>query len=891
MKVFAIKFFVLLTLVFANINWSYGQQKLISIAYENEKIDAILLDIATEYQYDILFHPNYFKDHPLVTIRQENAPIQAILSELLKDAKVDFRLKDGLIQLIKLQTIYGYIRDELTHEGLINATVYHPALQKGTYTNEYGYFSLSLPYETKKLTVQYIGYQAKEIALAPKNNKAITVFLKSSIELEEVIITKEIGNSFNYSNQEVDGQDILPNQLKAFLSSGGEPDINQHLIKQAGVSSGPDGLGGLHVRGGNSDQNLILLDGVRVFQPNHFFGLFSIFNTPLLKNAKFGKYDFHPKYARGISSVLDVTLKEGSTKKWNGNISASTLATQVHVNGPLKKDKTSILFSLRRSHIDDIIKNRTAAKKLEEKDENGQINLFFYDMHLKMQHILGANDKLYVSHYYGKDHFRDQGAYDFSLNDDTQFFANFDNTLDWFNQTSALKWNHLFGDKLFSSAILSYSHFKYKSQAYTLQSFLENSGLRENNTEQANLLSNNRELGLRYDIEHYPTDQVQNSFGISFHQTDFIPGGLQNLFSSEIDSMDMVDVLEEDLVEDKAYDQKHFMLYWNRKMQFHPKFSLTVGGRYGWVYSKNILEKRSSNFHLWHARLVFSYLVHPKVLLRLSGSKNDQALHLLTSSDIGFPSDIWVPAIGPIKPQTAWHGNLFFRYRPHANFTLSSSIFYKKMENLYRYPNTISLPSIRDNSSSFWEKELVQGKGMAKGWELEIVYKSKKIEANLSYTLSDYQRVFDKIENGRQFPFTFNQRHNLSLNAHYKLREYLTFYANFIFNNGNNQTLYSSKYYYSPLDFLNPEIDAQDTPINGDRLPAYHRLDLGLALSFEKKLKHELTLGVQNVYNRANVYFRYNLISLDEEDNANGKELERAIALPILPVIRYSLSF
>ncbi len=889
MKVYVTNFILLLAFLFAPCNRIYGQQTQISVAYEQEKIETILLDLAAEYQYDIVFHQSYFKDHPLVTITKDQVPIQEVLEQLLENSKVEFRIQNQEIRLIKMQTIFGYIKDELTHEGLINATVYHPQLQKGTYTNEYGYFSLTLPYEAKKLSVQYIGYESKEVSLV-KNGKPLAVLLKSSIELAEIIVTQETATFQNNPASKVDGQDILPSQIRAYLGSGGEPDINQHLIRQAGVSSGPDGLGGLHVRGGNSDQNLILLDGVRIFQPNHTFGLFSIFNTPLLKNANFSKYDFHPKNTGGISSVLEMTLKEGSTKKWNGNVSLSTLASQLSANGPIIKDKTSLLFSFRRSHIDEFIKTRTAKQKEEERNEKGATNLFFYDMHLKLHHIIGRNDKLYLSYYRGKDKYDDKGSFDDSFQG-TSISSNYINNLNWSNQTTALKWNHLFGDKLFSSAILSLSHFDYQSKAESNSTAIGLAGgIDFSDSNKVDLLSDNREIGFRYDIEHYPSERIQNSLGISYHHTRFIPGALKTIFFSGMDSLDLMDI-EDLLSANRSYQQQHLAIYANRKMTLHPKVNLIIGGKYGLVNAENLQENTSSRFHLWHARVALSYTPNQKILFRLSGSKNDQALHLLTSADLGFPSDIWVPSIGRIKPQTAWQGNLFFRYLLNENLTIKSSLFYKGMKNLVRYPSNISLPSISDNNS-FWETELVLGKGTAKGWETIMDYTQDKFALNLTYTLSDYQRRFKALEEGNKFPFTFNQRHNLSITANYKATDKLSFYVNFIFNSGSHQTLYSSNSNYSPLDFFSPTVDAQESSINGDRLPAYHRLDVGIMLRFGKSVKQELTLGVQNVYNRDNTYFQYNITPIIAGGGMTGeKRLEQIHTLPILPLIRYSLSF
>ena len=888
MKVFVNNFFFSFLLWLMPTTFLLAQSSNISVDFQNEKIETILLDIASEHRYDIVFHKSYFEKQLPITIQLQNRKISEVLRKVLKDTNVDFEIKGKEIVLSKLRTVFGYIRDELDHEGLINVAVFHQNEMIGTYTNEYGYFSLTIPFELTELTTQYIGYKPQKIPLK-ENDKAITVYLKfNAIQHQEVIVKSK--EAVKDLPQNVEGTNILPSEIGGFLSTGGEPDINQHLYKQTGVSAGPDGLGGLHVRGGSSSQNLFLLDGVRIFQPNHAFGLFSIFNTPLLKNAKFSKYNFNPKYAGGNSSVINMTLKEGSTKKWNGNISASTLASQVSINGPLINDKTSILLSFRRSHIDPFLKNRTSEKRSQYEGENGFANFNFYDVNAKLHHILGKNDKLYLSYYRGKDFFEDKMSLDIEDNSpsgDLTLKFDYDTQLSWLNEIIALKWNHLFGDKLFSSAILSVSNFEYQSHIEDQYQIIDDFfGEYSSGYDHQNFISQNKEIGFRYDIEHYPSDNIQNSFGVNYLYTSFLPGVISDAYESDstlVDTPSAIENLEEYVT--NSYRQNQLAIYANRKMDLSNSLQLNIGGRYGWLKSNNLIDSIESQFHLWNARIALTYAFNKKMKMLISVTKSDQEFHLLTSSDIGAPNDLWVPAIEGAKPQTSWQSNLLLQYQPNSNLKIASSVFYKKMQNLIRFPSEVALPELGTNISTFWEHIVWLGNGSAKGIELDVQYQSSKFDFNLAYTLSDYQRSFDSIENKKSYPFVFDQTHNFSFDGKYKLNERVSIYTHFVFNNGIRQTYFSSVVPVEPFSLYSPAIEQQLSSINGRRLPSYQRLDIGVIFNFGKKLKHEVVAGVQNLLNRENIYYEY---QLEDYEITENKKLK---AFPILPLFRYSLSF
>ncbi|MEN0050167.1 MAG: TonB-dependent receptor [Bacteroidota bacterium] len=871
---------VFFLLLFANV--IVAQQNSNTTSESAQKITTALLDLATHYQYNLIFQENYFEEQVLVDFQlDEKATLGENLTRLLKSTDVSFTLKNNTIELKRTQTIYGYVKDRESHEPLINATIYHPQLKVGTYTNEHGYFSLTLPFEVDQLRVQYIGYQQKTIDLKSKISSPRAILLEPRLDLTTVVISSS--ESKSQADKVIEERDILASEITAYISSGGEPDINQHLYRQTGVSSGPDGLGGLHVRGGNTDQNLILLDGVRIFQPNHAFGLFSIFNTSLLKNARFSKYDFHPKNAESLSSVLEMTLKEGSTQKWTGDLSFSTLATQISMDGPLKKDKTSLLVSVRRSHLDEAIK-RISAKQKQKESSEGETSIAFYDLYLKLQHILTPKDKLFLSYYRGRDEYSDLTIEQDSFAVDDRWSYKLDSKISWENEVVALKWNHLFGDRLFATGLLSYTSFNYNSEFNDEYSYFYEDEL-DIFSSMTTFTSNNSQISGKLDVEFYPNDQIKYTFGGQAQRTRFLPGILQERYND----LNVIETTEPSL-QNGAFRQWLTALYFNYEQKLNTKTKLYLGAKHDYAQTGSLIRQSRSKFHLWHARLAIAHQLNDRLNLHLSANRNEQALHLLSSSDIGLPNDVWLPVYRRIEPPRAWQVNALFQYQYSEKLSLSSSIFYKKMDKLTRFPFGSNLPSLNSYIDFNWQRKLLLGEGTAKGGELDLQYQSTKLVAQLAYTLSDYQRIFPEVEEGNTFPFAFNQRHNLSFSSSYQFHKNIAFQLSFSFNDGLQQTLYRNDF-YSPLNASSYYFTEQISKTNARKLPAYHRLDVALSMKFNRKLKQNLVVGVQNVYNRRNIYYQYIRGFYDSQGNLLGNRLTDIRALPLLPIVRYSIAY
>jgi len=871
--------------------WSQKSTKRSDFTFQNAELQTAILDIAAKFKLDLIFDPSYFEDESPITIDLTDLHVEACLDGLLKSSSIEYEVAGSEILLKKYRTVYGYVRNGYDHESLVGANVFDDVSSTGVSSNDHGYFSFRLPYEVNAVKVSYIGFEDQVLDLR-KTEFPAYISLKAEEFIDQVIIIPTDEEHFLSVTPEENN--LLTKSINTRLSTGGEPDINQFLYSQTGVNSGPDGIGGLHVRGGNIDQNLMLLDGVRVFQPNHAFGLFSIFNTSLLNSAKFSKYNFHPKNAGGVSSVIDMKLNDGSTKKWGGNFSVSTLATQLNINGPIIKDRTSILISGRKSHINPLL---NLMSRFRETEDNYEVldQYDFYDLNFKVSHKFNSKNRLFISHYNGKDDYQNTSYFSFEddevrVRDSVQF------NLAYKNSVSALRFNRIYGPKLFSNSILSFSQYRYRSKSLANANIVfESEGFDDTFKADLNFLSAVNDMNLRHDMEYFMNDKALLSFGSYLSISDFKPGAFNDEYETRF-SENGVEDYAKDVVEflSHTFRTNQLGLYYNSDVFLSQYFIVQAGFNYSLLHSRNQTTEVNSYYHLLQARLAFRSEVNNQFSLQLAVDKNQQPFHLLTTSNIGFPNDLWVPAFADRRPQNVYQSNLLASYKPTPSLSIKTSVFIKYLSNLIRYPNEFTLPNLTDRYSEDWESQTIVGDGLGRGLEVDISYETKRMNVNFAYTWSSYDRAFDTLQNGESFPFLFDQNHNLSLNVKFKFSKHIYAYGQFQYSQGTKQSLYESTR-YSPLESnVNNVFFAElRSPINGHRLPDYHRLDLGFIFELGKKKSHQIVIGAQNVYNRKNVYFQYYRIKdqVLEENSEIEEGITSVAALPIMPTLRYSFDF
>lgn len=894
----------LFILIFFSLSFgAFAQQEKISLEVFNEKIEDVLLQLAADYEYDIIFTASYFSEQR-VSIQSKDESIQKILGRILKNTKVDFLVAGNTIVLTKRKRIYGYLIDKKSGEKLINAAIAHLESNSGAYTNEHGFFSFEMPFEQKEILASYVGYETQNVAVPTKNEVFLNIELVPEAHLSEVVVLSSQHSAKAASDfRKPTSEELLKNKVMTYVSTGGVPDVFQYLYKKPGVAAGPDGLGGLHVRGGNTDQNLILYDGVKVYNPGHSFGLYSIFNPTLLSHAKFSKANFHPRTGGRISSVLDMRLKEGSTRLWSGSAAVSNISTEVAFDGPIKKETTGFLVAFRRSHLDNFIKSYTRNSlselyedEFEYYEQEGESNIFFYDFNAKLHHRFSPNHRVFLSAYRGRDGYDDSYFQSEDIEGIYVIQDSLEYQLRWGNDIYSLRWNHLWNDRLFSNATLSFSKYKSNSdsfiESYTFED-LGNDFFEDWFTQIWIYNSSIADIGLDYDFDYFLSKKHHLTFGAGFHQVQYEPGSavitdeiLDQNMGDEIG--DYFDTFEESIENAFQSDEAHF--YVNDEFALSDKFRFQLGGRASYFRSENKQDETSDDFLLVQPRGAVEYAPNSNFSLTASAEKAQQSVHQLSTAGVGFPTDLWVPASERAKPQTADQFNLTARYQKTDRLKLTSSVYYKEMANLIRYRDGGALPTIEERISYKWQEDIIAGVGNSRGMEAEVEFQSEGLRFDLGYAYSISRRRFSSVDDGEEFPFRFDQTHSLSANVYQKIHPNIWLYLNWQYATGLPQTLFvDSTGYFNPLDAFSVSPSTAITTTNGHQLPNYHRLDLGFQASFRRKqFTHELNLGIQNAYRRRNIYYEY---FYEDEFFPEDSESVKSASLPIVPILRYRVLF
>ncbi|HFA47774.1 MAG TPA: hypothetical protein ENJ95_02005, partial [Bacteroidetes bacterium] len=815
----------------------------IDFAIKNIPVADALLELSEAANISIAFNSKYFHADQKVTINAEAEKINFILNEILNGTNIAFRADGNKIVLYKKPpkkySVSGYVRDIKSGEGLVLASVWNARSGKGVTTNDYGFYSLEISEGEALLKFSYLGYQPFSKSILLKNNISVNADLSPSLLLNEVIVTDKnlpiphrrflLGKGIGVSAKEIQQSPSL----------AGEADLFRFLQLQPGVQSGADGFSGMHVRGGNADQNLVLLDGVPVYNPAHTLGLFSIFNTHTIKSARLLKGGFSAKYGGRLSSVIDVRTKEGNTKKMGFMGEVGTLATKLILEGPVIKEKAGFIVSVRRTHIDPIV-GYFSKKKKRNNFTMGAANYSFYDINAKIHTRLSKKDRVFFSFYKGADDYSNKTNFE-DLYGDT-LLANSDaQKLKWGNTIAALRWNRLYNDKLFSNTTFTFSKYNYASQngflyseASPADTFVDNYFTRFQSTI--------KDAGLKTDFEYYISGRHQLSFGAGALLRQFEPGSfgaddeqLNNIEGiREIETFDDFDDGVAAIYFPNKFNAQELDVYIEDKIKLSKAFTLLAG-----VHTSAFLTNEK-NYISWQPRISMEYKA-PKIFgAALSYSRMTQFLHILTTSGNGFPSDLWVPSTLFVEPEKSWQATAAITADFKKGISAKSEFYYKKMDKLISYREGAGLPGLVDNSPLFWEEEITVGGGESYGFEFQIQKTKGSTRGWLSYALSFSDRQFPDINNGNKYPFRYLHRHAFNINISHYFNKIISLNIGWQYGSGQRITLVKSDAPFAPLDnLLGNFVDPQGTT-NGTMLPEYHRLDFGFNFSWDKKkIKHQ----------------------------------------------------
>lgn len=756
-------------------------------------------------------------------------------------------------------SISGFVYEKGSRETLPSVNVYLPDQRLGTTTNNYGFYSITLPAGNYQVVYSMVGFNVQAFEITLDKDIKLDVFLISSIELTGVEIVGErvpsIGETPLMSMIE------LPvRQIQKIPSLMGEKDVLKVIQLMPGVKRGTEGTSGFYVRGGGADQNLIILDDATVYNAYHLFGFFSLFNGDAIKSVQLTKGGFPARYGGRLSSVLEMTMKDGNQERFTGEAGIGLISSRLMLEGPIVKDKSSFVISGRRTYFDIL------ARPFMSSDERA--GYYFYDLNAKVNYTIDPKNRIYLSAYTGRDKFSFRYGDDYYKENAGMY---------WQNATATMRWNHLFNNRLFANASFIYSQYRlniYVKEEYGSQKYELSYG------------SGIRDISLKYDLYYslHPSHTIRGGIITTFHH--FTPSAI---------------VLRDDYMKQferkvKAIDVVESGLYIEDDMRLGSRIRANAGMRLSHFVHKNI------SFLKPEPRMSISYLLPKQIVMKASYAAMNQYVHLLSSTGIGLPTDLWVPSVRNVPPQTSRQAALgVVKDLKEKNLEVSLEGYYKKSDNTLGYREGASFLLIDDPTGAEevnWESNVTSGQGWAYGAELLIQRKTGRLTGWIGYTLSWAELQFDEVNFGQKYFARFDRRHDISLVAVYEISDRVVFSGTWVYGTGNAMTLPVGEYQayphslwqYSHMIWLGSAYwgDVNDYEgINGFRMAPYHRLDLGFQfIKHHKKTTRTWEVSVYNAYNRQNPFFYY--IGYDKSHN---KVLMQVSIFPIIPSVSYSIKF
>jgi outer membrane cobalamin receptor len=768
-------------------------------------------------------------------------------------------------------TLSGFISDASTGEQLIGVNVYDFNNQEGISTNTYGFFSITLPKDSVQLSISYVGYKTQLLSFYLDSNIELNLELESENELEEFELVGARVEKIEESTQ-MSRISISSAQIKQIPTLLGENDVLKAIQLLPGVQSGGEGQSGIYVRGGSPDQNLILMDGVPVYNVSHLFGFFSVFNADAIRDVNLIKGGFPARFGGRLSSVLEVNMKEGNSKELKGSGSISTIASKLTLEGPLGP-KTSFLVSGRRTYID-ILARPLIAAAFSNGGDDGTAGYNFYDLNFKLNHKFSPKDKVYFSMYNGLDRFLIRSRSNYETG-----FDEFETGFNWGNLALIGRWNHLINEKLFSNLTLNYTRYQFGTFASFEDQYETGTGI-SNEAFELNYDSGIYDVSGKIDFDYYPSPAHHIRFGVQHTYHDFNPGLFSISFTSNVSND-----IQQTFGNKRVYSNE-FYVYGEDDFEIGSRLKVNAGLHFSGFILKD------ENYTSLQPRVSARFKLSKNTALKASYASMTQYIHLLTNQGIGLPTDLWVPSTPNIKPQQSFQWAIGAAKTINNQFEISVEGFYKEMDNVV---------SFKEGSSLFvlegWEDKVTQGKGKAYGAEFFLQKKKGDFSGWIGYTLSWNFRQFDDLNEGRVFPFRYDRRHDLSVVGIYKLNDRINLSATWVYGTGNAVSLPDMKVPvigetdidYEGIYFF--DVNTFDER-NNYRMRAYHRFDVSVDFRKEKKRHTRVwSFGAYNAYNRKNPFFLQTRRQFDFNTNKVTTQLVEVALFPVIPSIAYKFEF
>ena len=761
-------------------------------------------------------------------------------------------------------TISGYVKDAISGESLIGATIAVKGLSKGITTNAYGFYSISFAAGKQEVYYSYVGYKAQNFSFLLTRDTSINISLYpvKALTEEVVVVSKKSGNVKSAQM----GRVTLPvDQLKTIPAFLGEVDILKTIQLLPGIRNAGEGTAGIYVRGGGADQNLIILDDAVVYNTGHLFGFFSIFNADAIKNVTLIKGGMPAQYGGRLSSVLDISMKEGNNQKMQVEGGIGLVASRFSIQGPVVKNKSSFILSARRTYVDALAK--PFVKKESQFYGSGY---YFYDLNAKFNYQFSEKDRLYISGYFGRD------VFDFR-NAKLSFKVN----IPWGNATGTLRWNHVFNNKLFANTTLVYNDYNFKFSG-------------AQNDFEVKLNSGIRDINAKTDFDFYPASNHKLKFGALYTYHKFTPSvvsGRQdsvvfNPLNAQVKFAHEAALYVQDDWDINSKIRVHLGLRYSFFQQIGPYKIYTTdddGNRTDSTVFGN--GKKIKTYTGLEPRFTLRYSLNEATSLKASVTRNLQFIHLVSNAGTTLPTDIWVPSTYLVKPQISWlYAAGIYKNFKNGTYETSVELYYKKMQNQIEYREGYTPSTLRDT-----EEDFTFGKGWSYGTEFFVNKLKGKLTGWIGYTLSQTWRKFPELNDGQKFPAKFDRRHDLSVVAMYELNAKWKLSATFVYGTGNAFTLPVNFYIYDGI------LTQEYSKINQYRLPAYHRLDFAAILTplknKNRKWQSQWVFGAYNIYSRKNPYFIY-FDQTGSPYNGSLKIQGKQVSIfPIIPSVTWNFRF
>jgi hypothetical protein len=780
----------------------------------------------------------------------------------------------------KNYTISGYVKDANNGEMLLGASVFVEELMKGSTTNQYGFYSMTFSEGNYTIVVRYFGFEDYKKPIKLDKDLRINIELKTEGSLMEEVVVEAERSDNNTKGTEMGTIELEVMQIKKLPVLFGEVDILKTIQYLPGVQSGGEGNTGFYVRGGGPDQNLILLDEATVYNASHLFGFFSVFNADAIKNVNLIKGGMPANYGGRLSSVLDISMKDGNNKEYHGEGGIGLIASRFTMEGPIKKDASSFIVSGRRTYIDVLTK-----PLISDTSAFAGSGYYFYDLNAKANYILSDKDRIYLSGYFGRDVF--------TFNDET---SGFKINIPWGNATASLRWNHLFNDKLFLNTTAIFSDYNFAFGASQGQFDFR-------------LFSGIRDWNLKSDFTYFPNIRHNIKFGANYIFHTFTPTSVSAKSGDvEFDTGDIVKVfaneaaiyvLDEYDINEKLRINVGFRLSMFQHIGPFKRFQKNNQGETDSIIEYAAFENIKTYFG-YEPRFSMRYLLPDKSSIKAGFTHNYQYTHLASISSISLPTDLWFPSTDLVKPQIGTQVSVgYFRNFFDNKYEGSVELYYKDLQNLIEYRNAAQP---EDNVNDNVDNQLTFGRGYSYGAEFFIKKRYGKFTGWIGYTWSKTERIFEDLNDGNWFPAKYDRRHDVSIVLSYDFNERISLGGVFVYATGSTLTL-PVAYYVFENRYIT-EFGSR----NGYRMIAYHRADIGLTVNAKEfrerknvetgeieKIKKRVTsswvFSVYNLYNRANPYLIYLTNSGDLLSGTFQTSAFQVSLFPILPSITWNFKF